>query len=234
MPGIMFSEMVCPHATADRKRYTIALSLLAHASVFAMAIVAPLVATSELPSPPTVTQMYLAAEVLPSPPPVAPIRPIPPRLATITTSPAAPVEAPVGIGVERGIVLNDAHVDTNSVDGLVEGLGTNAIAIDAPPPPPAVVQPVRPGGDVTPPTRIKHVVPEYPLIAKSARVQGVVIIEAIIDTDGKVQQARVIRSLPLLDQAALDAVREWEYTPTLLNGRPTPVIMTVTVQFTLK
>ena len=55
-----------------------------------------------------------------------------------------------------------------------------------------------------------------------------------IGPNGKVQNARVLRSIPLLDQAALDAVKQWEYTPTLLNGVPVPVIMTVTVQFTLQ
>ena len=76
--------------------------------------------------------------------------------------------------------------------------------------------------------------PSYPQIAQSARVSGVVIIEATIGPNGKVQNARVLRSIPLLDQAALDAVKQWEYTPTLLNGVPVPVIMTVTVNFTLQ
>jgi protein TonB len=75
--------------------------------------------------------------------------------------------------------------------------------------------------------------PVYPPIAQSARVQGVVIIEATIGTDGKVKDARVLRSVPLLDQAALDAVRQWEYSPVLLNNVAVPVIMTVTVQFSL-
>jgi periplasmic protein TonB len=74
----------------------------------------------------------------------------------------------------------------------------------------------------------------YPSIAQSARVQGVVIVEATIGPDGKVSDARVLRSIPLLDQAALDAVRQWVFTPTLLNGVPVPVIMTVTVNFTLQ
>ena len=85
-----------------------------------------------------------------------------------------------------------------------------------------------------PPTKTKHVNPVYPPIAESARVQGVVILETIIGADGKVQDARVLRSIPLLDQAALDAVKQWEFTPTLLNGSPVPIIMTVTVQFTLQ
>jgi protein TonB len=61
----------------------------------------------------------------------------------------------------------------------------------------------------------------------------VVIIEATIGVDGAVQEAKVLRSIPLLDSAALDAVRQWEFSPTLLNGEPVPVIMTVTVQFML-
>ena len=67
----------------------------------------------------------------------------------------------------------------------------------------------------------------------SARVQGLLIIEATIGITGKVEDAKILRSIPLLDAAALDAVRQWEYSPALLNGTPVPVIMTVTVQFTL-
>ena len=80
---------------------------------------------------------------------------------------------------------------------------------------------------------MKRVAPEYPLIAISTRVSGIVILEATIGGDGKVIDAKVLRSVPLLDQAAVDAVRQWEYAPTLLNGAPVPVIMTVTVTFTL-
>jgi len=76
--------------------------------------------------------------------------------------------------------------------------------------------------------------PVYPPIAESARVQGVVIIEATIGVDGTVTDAKVLRSIPLLDQAALDAVRQWRYTPTLVEGTAVPVIMTVTVNFTLQ
>lgn len=95
-------------------------------------------------------------------------------------------------------------------------------------------QPVRVGGPVGPPTKIKDVRPVYPAIAQSARVQGVVVLETIIGIDGHVQDARILRSIPMLDVAALDAVKQWEFTPTLLNGAPVPVIMTVTVNFTLQ
>jgi TonB family protein len=93
--------------------------------------------------------------------------------------------------------------------------------------------PVRVGGAIKQPIKTRHVNPVYPPIAQSARVQGVVIMEIVITPEGQVQDARVLRSIPLLDQAALDAVRQWEFTPTLLNGAPTPIIMTVTVQFSL-
>jgi protein TonB len=91
---------------------------------------------------------------------------------------------------------------------------------------------VRIGGQIKTPTKIKDVKPVYPAIARSARVAGAVTIEATIGPDGKVIDAKVVRSIPLLDQAALDAVQQWEYTPTLLNGVPVPVLVTVTINFT--
>lgn len=119
-----------------------------------------------------------------------------------------------------------------------------------PPPPPPPVQftgfdepfeqaqarltPVRVGGNIRVPTKTRDSKPEYPPIAQSARVQGVVILEAIIGEDGNIANARVMRSIPLLDAAALSAVSQWQFTPTHLNGQPVPVIMTVTVNFTLQ
>jgi TonB family protein len=96
----------------------------------------------------------------------------------------------------------------------------------------ARMAPVRIGGQIKAPTKVKDVQPVYPAIAQSARVAGLVTIEATIGADGKVSNAKVVRSIPLLDQAALDAVRQWEYAPTLLNGVPVPVLVTVSVNFT--
>jgi TonB family protein len=93
--------------------------------------------------------------------------------------------------------------------------------------------PVRVGGTIREPFKVRDVKPVYPADAQSARVQGIVILEAIIDRDGYVREARVLRSVPMLDQAAVEAVRQWRYTPTLLNGMPVEVIMTVTVNFSL-
>jgi protein TonB len=122
-----------------------------------------------------------------------------------------------------------------------------------PPPPPASLRSVRPsggrspaegrssggtaairvGGEIKEPRKIRNVPPVYPQIAKEARVQGVVILEATIGREGNVTDVKVLRAIPLLDQAAIDAVRQWVYAPTLLNGEPVPVIMTVTVNFKL-
>jgi protein TonB len=92
---------------------------------------------------------------------------------------------------------------------------------------------VRVGGDIKEPKKIKDVRPVYPQIAQTAKVQGVVIIEATIGKDGSVKDAKILRSVALLDQAALDAVKQWKFSPTLLNGVPVEVLMTVTVNFTL-
>jgi TonB family protein len=94
--------------------------------------------------------------------------------------------------------------------------------------------PVRVGGNIRVPTKIHNANPVYPATAQTAGIQGVVILELTIATDGAVSDARVLRSIPLLDQAALDAVRQWRYEPTLLNGAPVPVIMTATVNFALQ
>jgi TonB family protein len=109
-----------------------------------------------------------------------------------------------------------------------------APVVTSPPEPPAPPQPMRVGGEVREPRRLKAVKPTYPAIARQARVQGIVILECTISAQGRVADVRVLRSIPLLDQAAIDAVKQWEYEPTLLNGVPVPVIMTVTVNFTLK
>ena len=90
---------------------------------------------------------------------------------------------------------------------------------------------IRVGGKIEPPIKMNDVKPVYPAIAQNAGVTGAVIIEATIGPDGKVIDAKVLRSIPLLDQAALDAVRQWEYRPTILNGVAVPVIMTVTINF---
>jgi TonB family protein len=92
---------------------------------------------------------------------------------------------------------------------------------------------VRVGGAIAEPKKIRDVRPAYPADARAAGVSGVVILEVTIDTDGHVTNPRILRGIPMLDQAAVAAVFQWQYTPTQVNGVPTPVQMTVTVNFTL-
>jgi TonB family protein len=115
-----------------------------------------------------------------------------------------------------------------------------------PPPPPvagftepydqtlARLQPMRVGGNLRAPTKVHDVRPVYPAEAQAARIQGVVVIEAVIDESGSVTNARVLRSVPMLDEAALSAVSRWQFAPTEMNGRPVSVVMTVTVNFALQ
>lgn len=120
--------------------------------------------------------------------------------------------------------------------------------VPPPPPPPAAPsapcqqpaavlggeQPVRVGGNIRPPAKVRDVRPVYPADARLAGIQGVVILEATIASDGHVAQACVLRSVPGLNEAAIEAVNQWAFTPTLLNGMPVPLVMTVTVNFTLQ
>jgi protein TonB len=118
----------------------------------------------------------------------------------------------------------------------------SAVSIPPPPPPPppapdgtvsGLLTPVRIDSGMSTPVKTRDVRPVYPEQARLAGVSGVVIIEADIDQTGGVASAHVIRSIPLLDQAALDAVKQWRFTPTLLNGQPVPVTMTVAVNFAM-
>jgi TonB family protein len=91
--------------------------------------------------------------------------------------------------------------------------------------------PVRVGGNIRTPQKLHNVEPVRPKVAEEAGIFGMVILEITIGTDGSVADAKVLRSIPVLDRAALDAAKQWRYEPTLLNGQPVPVIMTVTVNF---
>jgi len=124
---------------------------------------------------------------------------------------------------------------TGDLSAIGAGTGTSPIAVPPPPPLPKSAQTLfRPGQGIKEPKRISGLPPDYPVIARNARVQGVVILEAVIDERGDVGRIKVLRSVPVLDQAAVTAVQQWRYTPTLLNGVPVSVLMTITVNFTLQ
>jgi TonB family protein len=113
-----------------------------------------------------------------------------------------------------------------SSNGELQGIAANSDV--APPPLPA---PARVGGDVKPPKLISTVLPIYPAIARSAGVEGSVVVEASIGSNGNVVSTKVISGPPILRQAALDALRRWKYQPATLNDVPTAVQITVTIQF---
>jgi periplasmic protein TonB len=231
MPRDLFGDVTRPSISiGTRKWYTVPLSLFTHSLTIGLLIAMPLLAPAVMPSV-FANDDVVIIEVLPPPPPP----PIRDELRAIDPPPngaVAPVIAPTGFTPEKP----DVEVGwENRQPGPSVIVGdVDATAIVAPPPAPKVPDPVRVGGAVREPQKIRHVSPVYPAIAQAARVQGVVVIEATIGADGRLINARLLRSIPLLDQAALEAVRQWEFTPTLLNGVPVPVIMTVTVNFTLK
>jgi TonB family protein len=142
----------------------------------------------------------------------------------------------------RAMALQKARSSSTNMEFAPAGTPGAPPPPPPPPPPPDGEQispldgvvPVRIGGEFKPPKKIRDVKPVYPLAAQDAKVQGVVIIEAVIDTAGFVARGRVLRSIEMLDEAALEAVKQWQFEPTLLNGAPIPVVMTVTVNFTLQ
>ena len=143
------------------------------------------------------------------------------------------VNAPAALeGIEGGV---DGGVLGGVVSGIVGGLtGAAPPPPPPPPPPPAPAKPVRIGGQISAPALLRRVEPEYPGIASAARLTGIVILEATIGTDGKVAQVTVLRSIPLLDAAALEAVRQWEFQPRVVDGVGVPLIYTFPVNFTLQ
>jgi protein TonB len=228
----LFEDLIESDVVAHKTKqsYTLPVSLAIHAVVLLFVIVVPLLTSEELPEPTSAVRAFFVEPAAPPPPPPPPPPPAPKAPVTPKVQPKpviqeepkfrAPVEVPEQIKPEEGINLG---VEGGVAGGVVGGL----------PDAPAPVQAVRVGGQIKEPKKLKNVPPTYPDIAKQARVQGVVILECTISPQGKVTDVKVLRGIPLLDQAAIDAVKQWVYTPTLLNGVPVPVIMTVTVNFKL-
>jgi protein TonB len=218
--------------------------MLMHGAGVAALVVVPLLVVDTLPGDGgSVRAFFVEPMAVPPPPPPPP--PAPPRAAAapkLAARPAvqpagflAPIEVPreiepeesLQLGIEGGVAGGvEGGVPGGVVGGVVGGLP------EAPAPPP--VKPVHVGGDIRAPRKIVDVAAVYPPVAVKAQLEGVVILEATIGANGHVQDTKVLRGVPLLEDAAVEAVRQWVYTPTLLNGVPTPVIMTVTVTFRLQ
>jgi protein TonB len=230
---------VVKHGTGQAK--TLPISITIHAVVLAAVIIVPLLSTEVLPEPTAAARAFFVEPAAAPPPPPPPPPPAPraataPKVAPRAVDDAkfvAPIETPEEIAPEQGIDLGIEGGVPGGVEGGVPGGVVGGIVGGLPDAPPPPVQAVRVGGQIKEPKKLKNVSPVYPDIAKQARVQGVVILECTISPQGKVTDVKVLRGIPLLDQAAIDAVKQWVYTPTLLNGVPVPVIMTVTVNFKL-
>ena len=189
---------------------------------------------------PQMDMMMAFVAAPPPPPPPPPPAPAPPKPKPDTPVPTsgnvAPVEVPTEIVAEAPaadiVDSGEGGVPGGVPGGVVGGLVPEA---PPPPPPPPPVQrgPIRVGGVIKEPALIHRVEPKYPLLALRAQMQGVVILEAIVDEEGRVESVKVLRSPGVFDDAALEAVRQWRYSPVILNGRPEKFILAVVVSFRL-
>lgn len=226
-------------------------SLVVHVLVITALIVAPLYFTQSLDLQ-AFQNTWLVAPT-PPPPPPPPAAPMArqvvksmarlmeggqltaptaiPKTVVIFKEQALPPDTSVGVigGIPGGIPGGQAGGVLGGIIGSTGG--ANAFA---PQPPPPVKKILRIGGDLKPPRQIYAPQPEYPVIAKEARIQGTVIIDAVIDEHGDVVQARVVSGPPLLIPSAMQAVLQWKYQPTYLNGEPISVAMNVQVHFVIQ
>lgn len=216
-------------------------STLLQGVVITVLILIPLLATSSLPTPMSTYQLpqYVPVKVMPpyeAPPPSKPpsTSPSPPaRRPTFTMDLIVPTEIADtiadppefyegGLGVPGGIPFIDTMLS-------LEELSPTPPLVESPAP----KEPVVIGGELRPPRKVVNVTPLYPAIARQTRTEGTVTLRAIIDENGNVVNLTILESVPLLDEAALDAVRQWKYEPTFLNGQAVPVVITVHVGFEL-
>ncbi len=227
-------------AVQGRRAVTLPVSVLLHTAAALALVVVPLLTSDAIPEPQSGVRAFLVEPMsVPPPPPPPAARPAAAPRVTPKPHPqqqafVAPVEVPTEITPEQALDLGGD--DTGSPDGVDGGVPGGVVGgivgglPDAPPPP---ATPVRVGGGVREPRRVSAVPPVYPDLAVKARMQGTVVVEATINERGRVVNVSLVQGAPLLTDAALEAVKKWVYTPTLVNGVPTPVIMTVTVHFRL-
>jgi len=215
-------------------RLTSPLSMAVHVAALTALVVAPLVATSVLPAPRSLLQAFVDAPAIPPEPPPTPVAPQPVQPPANPNVP--PLQVPETITPEPLVARlpDPVSIDTSTVAGITTSIGEVLSIAEPPPPTPPARAPVRVGGMVTAPRKLVDVAPTYPPIAQQAHVEGLVIIQATIGIDGRVVDATVLRPAPLFEQAALEAVRQWRYSPTRLNGEPVEVVMTVTLAFRLR
>ena len=242
----MFEEMVVsnPKNRKTNKPWTVVVSMLAQILFLTILILIPLIYTEALPK-------TMMATMLTAPPPPPPPPPPPAVAQVVHVKPqahlmdAGKLMAPKVIPRDVKIIKEDAEPDpgamgmTGGVPGGVAGGSMGGViggvigGMAPPPPRPRPTGPIRVGGNVQAARIINRIQPMYPPLARQTRISGTVRLHAIIGKDGTIQQLEVQSGHPLLQQAALDAVRQWRYQPTLLNGDPVEVDTTIDVIFSL-
>jgi protein TonB len=222
----------------DNKGWGFVLSGVVQAVILGILILIPLIYTEALPKAMLSTLLIAPPPPPPPPPPPQPIKTIVKPVARLIQSGKLmqPHSIPHEVAVFKEAelppdVINNAG-QTGGVFGGIPGQGMVA-AVAPPPPKPAAPARIKQGGNVTAAAIITQTRPLYPPLARQARIQGNVVLHAIIDKEGKVAQLEVISGHPLLVQSALDAVKQWRYKPTQLNGDPVEVDTTITVTFTI-
>ena len=240
----MFDEMVVssPNPTKTNKPWTVILSMVFQTAFLAVLILIPLIYTEALPK--TMMATLLVAPPPPPPPPPPPIAQIvhvKPQVhlmdaGKLVTPKVIPKDIKIikedapdmSMGMQGGVVGGVAGGQMGGViGGVIGGVG------GAPPPPKPTQTRIRQGGNVTAAKLVNKVQPLYPPLARQTRISGTVRLHAIIGKNGPVEQLEVMSGHPLLVQAALDAVRQWKYQPTQLNGEPVEVDTTIDVIFSL-
>jgi protein TonB len=197
------------------------LAIVVHVALLFTSFTIPATEAAPPEEPRPVTVIHNLAPKPPEPPP--PVTPTPPRTRTRATITVPSFEEVTLLEPPRELPPPDLELPM--VDEPV-------VIPAGPPEPEESNEPMRLGAGVLPPEPLSRVEPRYTETARRLRVQGLVILEAIIDAEGQVTDVKVLRGLPAgLDQQAVQAVQQWRYKPARFGDRPVPVIMTVTVQF---
>jgi protein TonB len=239
----MFDELVESSVVRKKtnKGWTVLVSTIIQLACLVVLILIPLIYTQALPKALMSTLLIAPPPPPPPPPPPAEAPKVikqPPRLiqqGKLTQPHAIPKQ--VAIFKEEALPPEPPAASEGLLGGLGEGIlggfGAGATGVAPPPPPPKVTQRIKLGGSVQEAKILNRPQPTYPALARQARIQGAVVLHAIIDKDGTVTQLEVVSGHPLLVQAALSAVKQWRYQPTQLNGEPVEVDTTITVNFVL-
>src|SRR6267154_1132455 len=241
----MFEEMVVSSPTSRKtnKPWTVVVSMLVQVTFLAILILIPLIYTEALPKGMLTTMLVAPPPPPPPPPPPAQIVKVRPQVHLMQNN---QLVQPKVIPKDIKIIKEEAEPDASAMGmqgGVPGGVAGGSIAGvlggviggagGGPPPPKPAQSRIRQGGAVTAASLINRVNPVYPPLARQTRVAGTVRLHAIISKQGTVQQLEVLSGHPLLVQSALDAVRQWRYRPTLLNGEPVEVDTTIDVIFSL-